>query len=154
MRIENVHERSVPGAGPLIDTLSSRDDRLWPLERWPRMRLDRGLEVGSAGGHHPIGYVVSGYDPGRRASFRFTAPPGLHGEHRFEAVDGELRHVMEGRTTGRMRVLWPLFFRPLHDAAIEDSLDKAAASAAGRAFEPVPLGRRVRVLRWLGRKLL
>jgi hypothetical protein len=39
-----------------------------------------------------------------------------------------LRHVLEMRITGPARLTWPLVFRPLHDALIEDSLDRAAAS--------------------------
>ena len=50
-------------------------------------------------------------------------------------------------TTGSARVTWPLFFRPLHDALIEESLDRAEAELGG---PPVPSARRslwVRMLR-------
>ncbi|MDQ3135435.1 MAG: hypothetical protein M3Q76_11655, partial [Acidobacteriota bacterium] len=67
--MKNVHERILQSpfaaAGELIDKLASRDDLLWPRERWPAMKLDRPLGVGAKGGHGPIRYVVEAYEPGR-----------------------------------------------------------------------------------------
>lgn len=139
MRILNVHERHLaapPAAvGVLLDGLAGPDDRLWPHGQWPAMRLDRPLGVGAAGGHGPIGYRTVAYVAGSHVRFRFTAPPGLEGEHRLEVVAGPgggtvLRHVLEGRSAGPMVVAWPLVFRPLHDALIEDAL-QCAADAVG-----------------------
>ena len=133
MRIVNVHERRSSGdPGALIDGLASPADRLWPHDRWPRMRFDRGLVAGARGGHGPIRYEVAEHLPGRLARFRFTAPRGLEGEHRFERDGSMLRHVLEGRATGKMLVAWPLVFRPLHDALIEDALDRAEAAVGGQ----------------------
>ena len=154
--MRNVHERLIPApaseVGRLIDGLASDDDRLWPAERWPRMRFDRGLEVGARGGHGPIPYEVAEHVPGERAVFRF--PPKLVvGTHRFEAWSSSrgtlLRHVLEGRTRGWMLLGWPLVIRHLHDACVEDALDRAEAVARGQAYSPRPLPRRVRMLRRL-----
>src|SRR5687767_10296553 len=114
MLIHNVHERTVDGdAGELIDTLASDDDRLWPHERWPRMKLDRGLTPGSRGGHGPIRYEVVAYEPGRFVRFRFTGATDIHGEHGFEVVpagDGRtlLRHTANLIAHGRSAMRWRL----------------------------------------------
>ncbi len=155
MSVVNVHERVVQapidGVGRLIDSLASRSDRLWPSEQWPPMRLDRPLQVGAEGGHGPIGYAVERCEPGRRVRFRFTRPRGFSGWHGFEveAVSSEatrLRHVLEMECHGWARLSWPLVFRPLHDALIEDALSKADAALTGRTA-PQRWSLWVRVLR-------
>lgn len=145
----NVHERRLAGdPGPLIDSLASAGDRLWPGDRWPAMRLDRALGPGARGGHGPIRYFVESYEPGRRVVFRFSPDFPVDGTHRFEVVDGRvLRHVAEGRTRGWMILGWPLAIRWLHDALLEDALDQAEADLAGRPLVRRPLGRGVRLLR-------
>ena len=156
--IENVHERrlavSPEVVGGLLDSLASKDDRLWPQRRWPPMRLDHGLTVGSCGGHGPVRYEVARYEPGRLAAFAFTPDFGIVGEHRCEVVDGPdgttlLRHTLEGRPTGWMRLGWPLVFRPLHDALIEDAFDRAEAQVNGARWTPSSLPIHVRLLRWM-----
>jgi hypothetical protein len=156
MTIQSVHERLLPGTpatvGALLDQLASPTDALWPHHRWPPIRLDRGLQVGAVGGHGPIHYRVVGYEPARMIAFQFTGPQGLHGEHRFEVIAGidgcRLRHVLEGHTTGRMRLLWPLVYRPLHDALIEDGLDHAEQALSGHTRRPPrPWSLHVRMLR-------
>ena len=155
MRVRNVHARrfaaSAGAVGQLIDGLSSADDRLWPRDRWPAMRFDRPLGVGAVGGHGPIRYTVETYVPGRSVRFRFAAPHGFLGTHQYEvealATGGTiLRHVMTMDAVGSARLTWPLVFRPLHDALIEDSLDCAAVALGearvGALWSPV-----VRVLR-------
>lgn len=156
MRVRNVHRRHLAASpavvGRLIDGLASSEDRLWPGDRWPAMRLDGPLGAGAAGGHGPIRYTVEEYVPGRSVRFRFTAPRGFVGTHRFEVVpraEGcELRHVLEIDAVGPARFSWPLLFRPLHDALVEDSLDRAAL-ALGGAPAPARRSARVRVLRAL-----
>ena len=75
MQILNVHERSMDGprtiASELLDGLSGPNDRLWPNDRWPPMKLDATLHVGSAGGHGPVHYRVSEYIPGTKVAFSF-----------------------------------------------------------------------------------
>jgi hypothetical protein len=156
--MRNVHERVIQAgaaeAGALIDGLAGDDDRLWPHERWPAIRFDGGLHVGARGGHGPIRYTVEELVPGELAVFRFRPRDGFDGTHRFELEprDGGvvLRHVLAGRTRGRMIIGWPLAFRWLHDACVEDALDKAERELAGARRPPRPLGRWVRLLRRIG----
>ena len=151
--MRNVHERHIPApaaeVGRLLDGLASDDDALWPGDRWPRMRFDRGLEVGARGGHGPVRYEVAEHVPGERVVFRFTKD--FDGTHRFEAWSSSsgtlLRHVLEGRNRGWMILGWPLAFRHLHDACVEDVLDCADRRPAGS------LSRRVRRLRSPARRL-
>ena len=139
MRVTNVHERLLPAppaqVGQLLDSLAGPDDRLWPSADWPPMRFDRPLQVGAAGGHGPIRYEVEAYDPGHRVQFRFTGPAGFDGFHAFEVMprpDGHtlLRHEIRMVARGPALVTWPLVFRPLHDAVIEDAFAEAARHLA------------------------
>jgi hypothetical protein len=144
--------------GELVDSLSSADDRLWPHRRWPAMRLDRGLEIGSDGGHGPVRYAVARYEPGRLAAFAFTPKFPIAGEHRVEVPPGpdgktRLLHTLEGDPHGWMRLGWPLYFRWLHDALIEDSFDRAEAELAGVEWQPRNLPAHVRALRWAAGRL-
>lgn len=137
--LPNVHERELHApaerVGALLDGLAGPGDRLWPGDRWPVMRLDRPLGVGARGGHGFIRYSVEEHRPGERVVFRFAdrggLSAGLQGTHRLEVepVDGDrtiLRHVIDARCRGTMRLKWPLVIEPLHDALLEDALDKAA----------------------------
>lgn len=157
MKVRNVHERLLPvtpdvAGALLLDTLASEHDELWPHDRWPAMRFDGGLRIGARGGHGPIRYTVESLLPHRQVSFRFTAPPGFDGTHSFEieAASGttRIRHLLEIRAHGSARLAWPLIFRPLHDALIEDALDRAERRCGG---DPIPArwSLRVRVLRRL-----
>jgi hypothetical protein len=156
--IESIHERRLTASpevvGELLDSLASENDRLWPHRRWPAMRLDKGLAPGSRGGHGPVRYEVARYEPGRLAAFAFTSDFGIAGEHRCEVIDGPagttlLRHTLEGRPTGWMRLGWPLAFRWLHDALIEDAFDRAEAQVKGERWTPASLPSHVRLLRWI-----
>lgn len=154
--VENVHERLIraplPAVGALLDGLSSPSDALWPRDRWPPMRFDRPLGVGARGGHGPVRYTVEAYEPGRRVLFRFDAPRGFEGTHGFdveEAAPGgvRLRHTLSMRARGAARLSWPLLFRPLHDALVEDAFDRAEASCGVSGGAPRGWTRRVRMLR-------
>ncbi|MEB3023526.1 SRPBCC family protein [[Mycobacterium] crassicus] len=142
MRVNNVHSRvfavdSLEQVGALIDSLATADDRLWPHETWPAVRFDRPLGVGARGGHGPVRYDITEYQPARRLRCGFTNPTGLHGYHEWTArpVPGgyELRHSLIANTTGWTVLSWPLMWRPLHDALVEDALDKAAGHLGIRA---------------------
>ena len=157
MKVINVHQRllhaSPERVGALIDTLSSPNDALSPRKLWPRMKFDRPMGVGAAGGHGPIRYFVESYVPGESIRFRFTGPKGFDGWHGFEVLDATssfciLEHRIEMNTSGLARVTWPLIFRPLHDALTEDGLTHAQVSL-GIAPVAVPWSRSVRFLRWL-----
>lgn len=154
--VRNRHERALaapPGAaGALIDSLAGPDDRLWPHRRWPAMRFDRPRQVGAVGGHGPIRYTVDQYERGVRIRFRFTAPAGFAGFHEYAVVpagDGTcvLRHDLVMRTHGPARITWPLVFRPLHDALIEDSLDLAVRRLGSDLAAPSRWSPWVRLLR-------
>ncbi|MGW5113559.1 SRPBCC family protein [Nocardia sp. NPDC004123] len=132
--IRNVHSRVIAAeaqaVGRLLDTLATDDDRLWPVDRWPAMRFDRPLGVDASGGHGPIRYTCVKYVPGREVLFRFRRPLGFDGTHGFvvEEVDAthtRLTHELVMRTRGMDRLAWPLVWRWLHDALLEDSLDLA-----------------------------
>jgi hypothetical protein len=140
MQVRNVHRRTLGSTdvlAALIDGLAGPDDRLWPGDLWPPMRLDRPLQVGARGGHGPIRYQVEEYEPGRYVRFRFERPRGFDGYHEFSRLGGperpdELVHAIHARMHGLARVTWPLLYRPLHDALIEDALDRAQAACGHR----------------------
>jgi hypothetical protein len=158
----NTHERTlnapIGGLAPLIDQLASRQDLFWPSSRWSAMKFDRPLAVGAIGGHGFIGYTVERYQPGREITFRFTTPKGLNGMHRLtleELPDGNTRvkHVIEATLEGPMVLGWHLFIRCLHDALVEDGMDRAEAWVAQHGWKPRELSPYVRSLRWLMVKL-
>lgn len=157
--IRNVHQRYVQASagtvGEVLDSLSAKQDRLWPRGQWPSMRLDGPLGVGASGGHGPVRYVVDGYERGRSVRFRFTGPSGFHGHHAFtisETADEAnvlLRHELTMTVSGAARLMWPLFFRPLHDALIEESFDRVEAEVGNPPETPAQRSLRVRALRFV-----
>ena len=157
MHVHNLHERiydcDADSLGALVDSLASSEDRLWPRENWPPMRLDSPLRVGARGGHGPIRYSVEQYVPGRKVFFRFLAPRGFKGAHGFEIEHRGgrtiLRHILQMETSGLALLSWPLVFRPLHDALIEDALDKAGVSLGCPVDRAAGWSVYVRVLRAL-----
>ena len=114
----------------LIETIATNDDKVWPFEQWPKIKLKEGLKVGSYGGHGPIRYSINKYIPGEIIQFKFTKPKGFNGIHKFEiseiALDEvELIHTIDMTTSGTGTVVWFLIgIRWLHDALLEDLLDK------------------------------
>jgi hypothetical protein len=130
MEIRNVHARDyAAGAarlGALIDSMLDPARTIWPSPPWPALRLDRGLAVGSHGGHGPIRYEVVAYEPARRVRFAFDPKLGFDGWHEL-AVDGtQLVHTLAFEARGLALLRWLLVIRPLHDALLEDLLDRAA----------------------------
>ncbi len=154
--IRNVHERNlrakVTDVASLVHRLSLENDRLWPQDRWPAMKLSGGLVEGSSGGHGFVRYSVASVDR-HRVVFRFDERIGLRGTHFFEFEETSpsggcvLRHVLEGESLGSMRIVWPLVVRPLHDALVEDGLDNAVRELDGEQVEKRRLTLRVRLLR-------
>ncbi|MFI7121112.1 SRPBCC family protein [Amycolatopsis sp. NPDC049868] len=156
MRVWNRHSRIVDVApervGTLIDTLSTDDDRLWPVDAWPPMRFDRPLGVGADGGHGPVRYHVESYEPGRSVRFRFTAPRGFDGFHEFtlraaETGETELAHLIMMRLRRPAWFSYPLLWRPMHDALLEDCLDRAERELTGTVRTPARWSPYVRFLR-------
>jgi len=157
MHVRNVHERTLAArrteVGALIDSLATPRDALWPHQSWPAMTFDRPLSVGAIGGQGPIRYRVEAYEPGQWVRFRFTAPRGFIGTHGYEVeslakTTTRLRHVLEMETSGLATVAWPIVFRSLHDALIEDSLDRAERSL-GLESHSAHWSPWVRLLRWI-----
>ncbi|CAM5280456.1 SRPBCC family protein [Streptomyces abikoensis] len=160
MDVYNVHERLLPvperEAGALIDGLASDADRLWPRASWPPMALDRPLGQGASGGHGPVRYRVAAYVPATWVRFAFSGPTGFHGFHEYAALPaGErgtvLRHTLAMAARGPARLTWPLFWRPLHDACIEDSLDRAERACTGTVVRPARWSPYVKALRTFAR---
>jgi len=156
MNVINTHRRllhaSPERVGKLIDALSSPNDGLWP-HGWPRMKLDRPLGVGAKGGHGPIRYFVEAYEPGQSIRFRFTGPKGFDGWHGYDVLEATpahciLEHRLEMQTRGPAVLMWPLLYRPLHDALLEDSL-AAGETALGLERHTVPWSPYIRLLRRL-----
>ncbi|KRV51330.1 hypothetical protein AQ490_00750 [Wenjunlia vitaminophila] len=161
MAVYNVHDRVLSAGedavGALIDTLSSDADVLWPHHRWPAMEFDRPLAPGAVGGHGPVRYTVAAHVPSRWVRFTFSGPRGFHGFHEFTVlpVDPDhtlLRHTLAMDARGPARLTWPLVWRPLHDACLEDGLDRAELACTGAVAHPARWGRRVRLLRRLARR--
>jgi hypothetical protein len=117
------------------------------------MRFKGSLEVGARGGHGPIRYTVEGYAPGQSITFRFTGPRGFDGTHGFSIEPRGsgtlLRHTIDMKLHGSARLSWPLIFRPLHDALLEDALAKAQGEMAPGRPGPGNWSPYVRLLRWV-----
>ena len=155
--IRNVHQREFTAdpilLGHLLDRIAEPGNQLWPSPAWPPMRLDQPLAVGAAGGHGPIRYTVQDYQRGRRVVCRFDSAMGLVGFHALDVLPGLksgrviLRHEIIARTKGRGRLLWPLVFRWLHDALLEDLLDGAAMAVGQATAKPARWSWWVRRLR-------
>ncbi|GHG11048.1 MULTISPECIES: SRPBCC family protein [Amycolatopsis] len=152
--VRNVHTRRFPGSraelAVLLDTLGTPGDRLWPVADWPPTRLDGPRVPGTPAGHGPVRYVLEDAAPDR-LRFRFTAPAGVHGHHEFTLDGDALTHVLVASLHGWARLTWPLFFRPLHDALLEQLLDRAELAVTGRVERPVRWSPYVRFLRRLGK---
>ncbi len=163
MGVVNVHTRWLPvsaaEAGALIDSLAGPDDRLWPTGDWPPMAFDRPLGVGAVGGHGPVRYTVRHYVPGEWARFGFTGPRGFHGFHEFTVhtgADGSvaLRHTLAIQPTGPARLTWPLAFRWLHDALLEDGFDRAERALTGTVASPARWSWYVKLLHAISARVL
>ena len=74
-------------------------------------------------------YFVTQHEPGRWVDFQFTSPAGFKGSHTFTAISRAenstlLRHERSMSPSGTALLTWLRFFCPLHDALIEESLDR------------------------------
>ncbi len=163
MKVRNVHQReircSMQQAREIVDTYGSSRDRMYPFERWPRMRLegpDGPPAVGRIGNRGAARFVMTLYESGDviRYAWKFIKPEGFDGSHHGEVLDIgggclQIRSVIEMNTRGlKGTLLWLLVMRPLHDAVVEDSFDKIERETGN----PLPLRRWspwVRFLRWL-----
>jgi hypothetical protein len=133
MKIINTHQRKyehpIDKISKIFESLSSTKDMMWPHERWSPMTLEQGLNVGSSGGHGPIKYFVSQYNPGRNVEFTFIEPSGFRGIHKFElneTINNSclLKHQIKMNVSFKGFILWYFAIKWLHDALIEDCFDK------------------------------
>jgi hypothetical protein len=157
--VHNVHQREFRASsaqlGDLLDRVAEPGGPLWP-RHWPPMVLDGPLGVGAEGGHGPIRYRVTEYSAGARVVCEFTAPTPLNGTHSLEVRPGSgpgtavLRHELSGRLIGLGVLSWPLVIRWLHDAVLEELLDRAGYAVGDPPARPVRWSLWVRV----GRRLL
>ncbi|MBA3263316.1 MAG: DUF3995 domain-containing protein, partial [Thermoleophilaceae bacterium] len=172
MKIHNVHSRELPGTqdqiGALIDDLGTPEDRLWPTDRWTTtpLELDGPLAVGTQSRQGllrltQMRQVVDVYEPGRRIEFRFTPGLGIVGTHRLEvqplgADRTRLTHTLDCRVEAKMLPLYPILIR-VHDALVEDILDRAELAIRGSVDRPASWPRSVRIYNavehWAARRL-
>lgn len=133
MKVINIHKRRINQPKSVIEglfqTLATDNDMMLANDKWPRMRLDKGLKVGSKGGHGPIRYTVEAYQIDDMIQFSFTRPEGFNGFHRFDIVEidsknTEIKHIIDMNTSFMATLKWSLAIRWLHDAFIEDAFDK------------------------------
>lgn len=158
MAVRNVHRRVLPvppaQAEALLRSLASHEDKMWPGDRWWPQRFDGGLVPGAKGGHGPVRYKVESVSP-RSVVYRFPRRGWFRGTHRFDVLPhpqgSELVHTLEGTLHGRGRLLWPLAVRWLHDALVEDVLDRAHKVSG--AF-PTDSARHTPYVRFLRRRVL
>lgn len=139
MKVLNIHTRTIhqpkDRLAELFKTLASKNDRMLATDKWPPMILDKGLQVGSKGGHGPIKYTVQEFKPDESIQFAFTRPKGFNGFHKFEMTrlddhSTELKHTIDMNTTGSATIKWAVAIRWLHDAYIEDAFDKVENHSA------------------------
>lgn len=151
--IRNVHVRTVQASaaavGALLDRLSADDDPVFPVPAWEPMRFDRPLGVGATGGHGPVRYTVTAYEPGRRVRFDFTPPNNGFHEMTVEPLDDErcrVRHVLEADLRGAKRIEWEAVVRPVHDSIVEELFDNIELLTTGTVARPIRWSPRVRLL--------
>jgi len=162
--VRSVHSRDLPAGpervGELVESLAGDRDQLWPTERWPTtpIELNRGLEVGSRGGHGVVHYSVTEHEPGRRLVFRFEPGSGLEGTHRLDIEPlsekhTRLVHTLDAALTPVLAPLTPALLA-MHDTLIEDLLDRAELATSGRIAEQAPLPRWMRAMNSVEARLL
>ena len=133
MKVINIHKRIIDHpkgkVSELLGTLSTKNDKIWPYEKWPAIKFSEGLVEGSKGGHGPIRYSIEKYMPNEFILFRFIKPTGFNGIHKFEIIElengkTELKHTIDMDAVGKGLFTWNLAIRTLHNALLEDALDK------------------------------
>mgnify|MGYP003745620701 FL=1 len=133
MKVLNVHKRIINQpkneVSEILKTLATENDKIWPKEKWPQMKFKDGIKIGAKGGHGPIRYLVEEYNPNEIIQFRFLKPNGFNGIHKFEINElskekTEIKHTLDMNTVGKGTLIWIFGIRSLHNALIEDGLDK------------------------------
>jgi len=133
MKVLNIHKRVInqpkEKVSELLETLSAKNDKIWPYEKWPAMKFRKGLVESADGGHWPIRYLIEKYELKEFIQFKFSKPIGFNGIHKFEILElengkTELKHTIDMDAVGKGLLIWVIAIRPLHNALLEDALDK------------------------------
>ncbi len=129
MFIKDEYNHPLSKIAEILETLSTKQDLLWPEENWTPMILDNGLCVDSRGGHGIIKYYVTKYEYGKIVEFCFVEPEEFKGAHRFELSKPsdnrtKIKHTIDVQFNLKGLILWYLIVKWLHDALLEDCLDK------------------------------
>ncbi len=133
MKVTTVHRRFIASpfdvVSSVLKTIGTHNDKVWPVDKWPAMRFQEGLKVGASGGHGPIRYTISAHRSGKHIRFAFIRPKLFHGYHEFElhmqsCSSCVLIHRINMNVVGWGIVQWIVAIRFLHDALLEDLLDK------------------------------
>lgn len=156
--VNDVHTRTfianADDVGRRLDTLGSAHDELWITELTPPMILDRGLAIGSSGGHGAVRYRVVEHVPGRSVVFAFDPASGLNGTHRFSVEQqGEaltIRHDLDATVSGSVRLLWRPLVLPIHSGVIEDIFDHLERDFTASAHRQRPTSA---PLRWFAQRI-
>lgn len=129
MKVLNIHKREIQQpkykVEALFKTLASDNDLMLATHKWSPMILDKGLQVGSKGGHGPMKYHVIHYKPENYIVFKFDMK-GFDGVHQFviseiDSKTTQLSHTIAMTTSGVATLKWIFVIRCLHDAYIEDA---------------------------------
>jgi len=132
MKVINIHKRKInqskASVQKLLDTLATKNDKIWPYEKWPAIRFKNGLRIGEKGGHGPIKYKVVSKDYDDGIVFKFINE-GFNGMHKFQinAINDskvQVVHSIKMKTSGTATFYWLFVIKWLHDALIEDAFDK------------------------------
>lgn len=156
--VTDIHTRSFQGdpdvVGAQLETLAGPADDFWVTDLTPPMVLDRGLAVGSRGGHGAVRYAVVEHTPGRNVTFQFDPSIGLIGTHRFmvepQATGVTVTHELRARLSGAMRLLWRPLVLPMHSGVIEDIFDHLERTATGVAHRQRSTSG---AMRWLSHRI-
>ena len=143
MKVLNIHSRKVNSPKhkllELLDTLSTKEDKIWPIEKWPAMNFKKGLTIGAYGGHGPIRYELIEYSPQSHLTFKFKKPKGFKGIHKLEFIESnpeqtEIKHTIDMTTSGVGTLKWLTAIKWLHNALIEDAFDKIENQLSGKSI--------------------
>lgn len=133
MKVLNIHKRNIftkkESVSALFSTLATDDDKMWPSEKWPKMKFRDGLKIGSSGGHGPIRYTIVDFKPESHVVFKFQKPSGFDGIHKFEITEidsneTQIIHTIDMITSGIGTFKWIIAIQSLHNALIEDAFDR------------------------------
>ena len=157
MKTLNIHKRQIKtpvhNVLELLPTLSTKSDRIWPIENWPPIKFKNGLKIGSNGGHAMIKYEIIDYHPQSHIEFKFQKPKGFNGTHKFEiykldSESSEIKHTLKMETSRMGTLSWLFAIRWLHDAILEDAFDKVKNQLTESNLK-TKWNLWVRALRWL-----